>query len=398
MDKTSNTLPLKGVRVLEFTLAVMGPCAGMMLADMGAEVIKVERTPEGDDTRRMKGFGIGFYPYFNRNKQSIVVNLKSSKGKEIVHRLIKTADVVIENFAPGTVDRLGIGYDDAINLNPKIIYCSLKGFMPGPYEKRPALDEVCQMMGGLAYMTGPLGTPLRAGSSVVDILGGSMGVIGILTALYERQKTGKGTLVNATLFESVAILMAQHMAIAAITGKEPPPMPMRGRAWSIYDLFDVSGEQIFLGITSDRHWKRFCEVFGFDDLLSDARLETNQSRIEQRDWLLSSIADRLSTMDKSTVMELAERASIPFAPVSKPAELFEDPQMNQSGSLMETQLAPDVIAKMPKLPIRLKGHEFSLRNSAPALGEGSRHILNDIGLTDSEIEKLQSENVFGSVK
>ena len=174
--------------------------------------------------------------------------------------------------------------------------------MPGPYEKRPALDEVVQMMGGLAYMTGPSGRPLRAGASVTDILGGSYGAIGILAALYQRKITGCGQLVQATLFESVAFLMGQHMAIAAITGQAPPPMPDRGRAWSIYDLFKTAdGEQVFIGVTSERHWQRMCETFGFFDWGRDPRLASNQGRIDQREWFLPALQDRLGTIEKGRV-------------------------------------------------------------------------------------------------
>jgi len=250
----SNKLPLAGIRVLELGHTVMGPTCGMVLADLGADVFKVERTGKGDDTRWLKGFGSGFFTNFNRNKKSLAIDLKSDKGKELFLKLVGHVDVLIENFGPGTVDRLGIGYAACKKINPGLIYCALKGFMPGPYEKRPALDEVVQMMGGLAYMTGPSGRPLRAGASVTDIMGGSYGAIGILAALYQRQFTGKGQLVQATLFESVAFMVGQHMAIAAITGEPPPPMPERGRAWSIYDLFATAdGQQVFVGITSERH-------------------------------------------------------------------------------------------------------------------------------------------------
>ena len=392
---SSKPLPLSGIRVLEMSLAVMGPCAGMVLADMGAEVIKIERAPDGDETRRLKGFGSGFFPYFNRNKTSLAVNLKSEEGKGLVYRLLETADVLLENFAPGTVDRLGFGYDKASKINPKLIFCSLKGFMPGPYEKRPALDEVCQMMGGLAYMTGPEGRPLRAGSSVVDILGATYGVIGILAALTERESTGKGQFVKATLFESVAMLMAQHMAVAAISGQAPPPMPMRGRTWSVYDLFQLKDGQVFIGITSDRHWVRFCEIFGYPDFGDDERLATNQGRIEQRDWFLPELTRRFAGFTKKEIMKLAEEASIPFAPVTQPVDLFEDPQLNLSGSLMETPLTQGITAKMPKIPLRMGDHEFDLRKPAPKVGEGGRQLLSEMGLSDDEMADLQKSGVIG---
>lgn len=390
-------LPLDGIRVIELSLAVMGPLTGMVLADMGAEVIKVEKAPDGDDTRRLKGFGAGFFPYFNRNKKSLALDLKSSQGKEVLRRLLKTSDVMIENFAPGTIDRLGFGYDTVKELNPRLIYCSLKGFMPGPYEKRPALDEVCQMMGGLAYMTGPSGRPLRAGASVVDILGGTYGVVGILAALWEREHTGEGQYLRATLYESVALLMAQHMAVAAITGEEPPPMPERGRAWSVYDLFPAADGQVFIGITSDRHWQRFCQVFGFDDLAGDERLATNQGRIEERHRLLPELRKRLQAMPKDRIMALAEEARIPFAPVTRPVELFDDPHLNQSGGLVEMALAPGVKAKMPRIPLRMDAHDFRLRSDPPAVGQGGETVLRKLGYDDAQIEALRREGIIAAV-
>jgi crotonobetainyl-CoA:carnitine CoA-transferase CaiB-like acyl-CoA transferase len=387
-------LPLEGILVLELGHTVMGPTAGMVLADMGADVYKVERTGKGDDTRWLKGFGAGFFTYFNRNKKSISIDLKSGKGIEILLKLIEKADVLIENFGPETVERLGVGYDICRKRNPRLIYCSLKGFMPGPYEKRPALDEVVQMMGGLAYMTGPTGRPLRAGSSITDILGGSYGVIGILAALYQRQLTGQGQLVQATLYESVAFLVGQHMAITAITGQAPPPMPDRGRAWSIYDLFKTAdGELVFIGVTSNRHWQRMCETFGFSDWAADPLLATNQGRIEEREWFLPQLQDRLGKLDKADLMALAEKAGLPFAPVARPQDLFEDPHLNQSGSLAATTLPNGGIAKLPKIPLRMDQASFDLRSNPPGIGEGSRELYKALGFSDADIRELLKEGV-----
>lgn len=392
---TNANLPLKGLKVLELGHTVMGPTCGLILADMGADVYKVERTEKGDDTRWLKGFGSGFFTYFNRNKKSISIDLKSEKGKALLLKLIGVADVLIENFGPGTVDRLGAGYDVCSKANPRLIYCSLKGFMPGPYENRPALDEVTQMMGGLAYMTGPIGRPLRAGTSVTDILGGSYGVIGILAALHQRSITGRGQLVQASLFESVAFLVGQHMAIAAITGQAPPPMPERGRAWSVYDLFTTAdGDQVFVGITSDRHWKRMCDIFEFADWQKDDRLATNQSRVEAREWFLPELHKRLGKLAKKELMALAEKAEIPFAPVNRPQDLFEDEHLNQSGGLVETKTPNGKTAKLPKIPLRMNLQSFELRNNPPQIGEGSRKIYRECGLTDDEIQQLLAEKVI----
>jgi crotonobetainyl-CoA:carnitine CoA-transferase CaiB-like acyl-CoA transferase len=399
MDQRKNEvklLPLTGIRVLELSLAVMGPTAGMILADMGAEVIRIEPTPHGDETRRLKGFGTGFFPAFNRNKRSIILNLKSPAGKEIMDRLIETADILVENYAPGTIDRLGFGYDRVSGINPRLIFCSLKGFMPGPYEKRPALDEMCQMMGGLAYMTGPAGRPLRAGASVLDIMGGSYGVIGILTALYERERTGRGQHVLATLFESVVMLMAPNMAMTAITGQAPPPMPERGRSWSVYDLFETSDQnKVFVGITSDAHWQRFCQTFGYDDLLADHRLATNNRRVEAREWFIPELNCRLAKLTKAEIMKNAEDACIPFSPIARPDDLFNDPHLNASGGLLETTLLDGRKTKLPRIPVRLDNYDFGLRYDPPVPGEGGEELLLSLGLNRDRIVALKSEGIIG---
>jgi crotonobetainyl-CoA:carnitine CoA-transferase CaiB-like acyl-CoA transferase len=393
--KQTNTLPLSGISVLEFGHTVMGPTCGMILADMGAEVIKIEKAPQGDDTRRLKGFGAGFFVYLNRNKKSLAVDLKSPEGLEVIKRLVKYADVLVENFGPGTIDRLGLGYETCSGLNPKLIYCALKGFMPGPYEKRPALDEVVQMMAGLAYMTGPSGRPLRAGASVTDIMGGCFGVIGILAALHQRSLTGKGTIVRASLFESVAFLVGQHMAVAAVTGQAPPPMPERGRTWSIYDLFETrDGEQVFLGVTSGRHWQRMCEVFGFTDWADDKRLSTNQSRIESRDWFLPKLAKRLGAFSKDELMNLALKAQVPVAAVARPQDLLEDEHLNASEGLVTTTLPNGKQGKLPKIPLQMEGCDFGLRQDPPKVGQGGAEFLEKAGLTSEKIESLRKDGVL----
>jgi len=394
MQGAQDSLPLSGIRVLELSHAVMGPTCGLILADMGAEVIKIERAPEGDETRRLKGFGTGFFPFLNRNKKSIAIDLKSDRGREVLRKLIISADVFLENFAPGTVERLGFDYDKISQLNPKLIYCALKGFMPGPYEMRPALDEVVQMMGGLAYMTGPLGQPLRAGASVVDIMGGTYGAVAIMTALYEREKTGKGQPVTATLFESTAFMMGQHMAVSAITGKPSPPMPNRVSAWAIYDRFETKeGEMVFVGVTSDRHWKRFCETFGLTALGEDRRLATNNERVAQRQWLIPELQRVFKTMTKEELFKLCEEAEIPFSPIAKPEDLFEDLKLNEGGGLLETTLAGGIKTKLPRIPIRIGSYDFGLRNDPPEVGQDCQEILQSIGLTPDEIEELRRDKI-----
>ncbi len=396
-NTTANpTLPLDGIRVLEFAHSNMGPTAGLILADLGADVIKVEPAA-GDSTRRLVGFAAGFFGTFNRNKRSLAVDLKSGDGRALLHRLAATADVAIENYAPGTMDRLGCGYADFAKINPRLVYCALKGFLSGPYEHRPALDEVVQFMAGLAYMTGPPGQPLRAGSSVVDIMGGAFAVIGIQAALRERERTGRGQLVKSALFESTAFLMAQHMAGQAVTGRAPPPMPSREGAWAIYEPFATAdGEQIFVGLTSDRQWRRFCEHFARADLLQNPAYKTNEDRVRARPVLLPVIAAIVGRHKLAELAELFDRIDIPFAPVAKPGDLFDDPQLNAGGRMLEIAFQNGKRAKLPRLPIEMGEHDFALRRQAPTIGENSREILAELGLAREEIDALIKRGVVAA--
>jgi len=270
---TDATNALAGIRVVEFSHMIFGPSCGLVLADLGADVIKVEPPEIGDRTRRLRGAGAGFFPMFNRNKRSLALNVKTAAGLAVARRLIDGADVLIENFRPGAMDRLGLGYQALRDSNPGLIYYSAKGFLPGPYEHRAALDEVVQMMSGLAYMTGPPGRPLRAGASVVDIMGGAFGVIGILAALRERERTGRGQRVTSALFESAVFLCGQHMLQHQVTGAPAKPMPMRDPAWAVYDVFTCrDGAQVFVGVVSNTQWRDFCADFQLDDLLADSEL------------------------------------------------------------------------------------------------------------------------------
>lgn len=388
-------LPLAGVRVIELGHVVMGSSCGLVLADMGAEVIKVEKAPGGDDTRRFGGFGSGLFHFFNRNKKSLVVDLKTAAGKEVLSRAIATADVLVENFGPGAVERLGFGYEACKEINPGLIYCSLKGFMPGPYEDRPSLDNLVQMMGGLAYMTGPAGRPLRAGASVTDILGGTFGALGIITALYERRATGKGQKVTASLYEATAYLVGQHMSAAAVLGHGLPPMPEGENPWAIYDLFETaSGEQVCIGVVSDRHWSKLCEALELPSLGADPAYATNDGRKKARDFLLGELQKRIATLATDDVNARCERAGLPFAPVRKPVDLFEDRQLLEGGGMVETRLNDGRSVPLPRIPLRMNGHDFGLRLETPAIGEGARAFLADLGYDTESIARLVQDSVL----
>ncbi|MEP0804255.1 MAG: CoA transferase [Chloroflexota bacterium] len=385
--------PLSSLRVLEFSHAVLGPACGLILADLGAEVIRIE-PPSGDPTRNLKGFGTGYYPFFNRNKKSLAIDIKTDAGREIIFKLLETTDVLIENFGPGTMDRLGFGYEALASRYPTLVYCSLKGFLPGPYASRLALDEVVQMMSGLAYMTGPVGQPLRMGASVIDVTTGMMGALAVLAALRERHATGKGQLVKSALFETAAFLMGHHMAYAAVTKEPVPPMPARVSAWAIYRTFQTSdNELVFIGVTSDKQWTRFCEVFGRQDWLADERLATNNRRIEQREWFLPQVAEMICKYSKAEVIKRCEIAELPFSPVAKPEDLFADEQLVHGGSLLETTLPNGDVTQLPRLPFLMNGAGSGLEMNPPKVGEHSREVLASAGLDTDEIEELIGKGI-----
>jgi len=397
----ADTLPLHGIRVVEFTHMVMGPSCGLVLADLGAEVIKIEPL-SGDATRRLLGSGAGFFAAFNRNKQSLALKLDDERGREIVLRLVAQSDVFSENFKAGALDQWGLSYAALSALNPRLVYVSHKGFLPGPYEHRTALDEVVQMMGGLAYMTGPEGRPLRAGSSVNDIMGGLFGAIGAMAALRRRDLTGRGGEVQSALFENNVLLMAQHMMQYAVTGKAAAPMPSRISAWAMYDVFTVrDGQQIFLAAVSDRQWAQLCDEFGFSDLKADERLRSNNDRVRARDWMMPALRERLAIYSAEELARRFDARGLPYAPITRPQELFDDPHLLATGGLAPTQVPADangagraVSTRSALLPLALDGQRLPLRRQPPSIGEHSRQVMLDLGYSHTDIQALVDQGII----
>lgn len=394
--------PLHGLKLLELSHTIMGPCAGLLLADLGADVIKVEPTPSGDHTRQLPGFAAGFFATFNRNKRSVAINLKTDRGREAFYTLVKDADILIENYGPGTMERLGCGWETLETLNPRLVYLTLKGFLAGPWQHRPALDEVVQFQSGLAYMTGPPGQPLRAGASVVDILGAVFGVTGVLAALRERDATNKGQRVSSSLFESAVFLMAPHMAASATSGEIIPPMTARRGAWGIYDVFTVAKEeQIFIGVTSDAQWKRFCDEFKFQSLFADDRLSTNAKRCEERGWLIPALREQLTALNFDAVRDLCERADISWSPVGRPEDLFTNEHLAWGEGLLNTALATANNSNanntlLPSLPLEFGNDKrrTTLDRQPPEVGEHTTEILQAAGFTPQEIDGLAAESII----
>jgi crotonobetainyl-CoA:carnitine CoA-transferase CaiB-like acyl-CoA transferase len=393
---TEKNLPYAGLRMVEFTHMVMGPTCGMVFADLGAEVIKVE-PPKGDNTRNLLGSGAGFYPLFNRNKKSLVLDLKTPEGREAVLKLIATADIVSHNFRPETMAAQGLDYASLQKLNPRLIYIALKGFLPGPYEHRTALDEVVQMMGGLAYMTGPVGQPLRAGTSVNDIMGGMFGAIAAMAALAQREKTGQGQEVQAALYENNIFLVAQHMMQYAVTGQPADPMPNRISSWAVYDVFTVKdGEQIFLSAVSDKQWAVFCDALGFADLKADPLYGNNNDRVRERPRLLAQLRERFAQYSAQELTDIFEKNGLPYAPIKRPQDLMDDPHLLATGGLTPITLPDGKQTNTVLFPFTLDGQRMGVRMSPPKLGEHSLELLQSLGYDKAKAIKLGAADVHNT--
>lgn len=391
-NTTTAKHPLDGIRVAEFTHMVMGPTCGLILADLGADVVKIE-PPGGDKTRRLPGSGAGYFPMYNRNKRSVCLDLKTEAGKTAALKIIDSADVLIENFRPGAMEKLGFGYEDLAKRNPRLIYCSEKGFLDGPYAHRTALDEVAQMMGGLAYMTGPPGRPLRAGASVIDVQGGLFGALGVLAALQQRQHTGLGQQVVSSLFENSVFLVGQHMAQFAVTGQPAAPMPARISAWAVYEVFDTADEQqVFVGVVSDTQWRQFCQSFELSEFEKDTSLTTNADRVRQRDRIIPVIKATFARYRQQDLMDKLERTGLPFAPIARPEAMFDDPHLQASDGLLELTLTDGQHAgskaRLPALPLAMDGRRFQCRKDLPRIGQHTMDVLIEVGYSASEVAKM----------
>ena len=391
MEVSNEFRPLDGIRVVEFSHMVFGPACGMFLGFLGAEVVKVEPVT-GDKTRQLTGMGASFFPTFNRGKKSVTLDTSTDEGRAAFDALIGSADVLVENFRDGSLAKMGLDPESLRRLNPKLITVACKGFLRGPFEHRSALDEVVQMMTGLAYMTGPKGEPLRVGSSANDIMGGLFGAYAVIGALNEREQTGRGREVRVGLFENSLLLVAQHMVQYELLGSEPPPMPDRDFSWPVYDIFQTrDGRDLFIAAVTEGQWGLLCGILKLESLLSDPALQTRMGQIEARSRTIPIVGNAVKNFDTGYLEKQFEDAGIPYAPVLRPAEMYEDPQANQIGGLPVSKLSDGRTFRSPVMPIEIDRGRITPNLDVPATGAGSVDILSRLGFDRNFIAKATGE-------
>jgi crotonobetainyl-CoA:carnitine CoA-transferase CaiB-like acyl-CoA transferase len=379
--------PLEGIRVVEMSHMIMGPSCGMFLGYLGAEVIKVE-PPQGDKTRKLTGMGRPMFPLFNRGKKSVTIDVKTEAGRKALERLLSTADVFVENFRDASLVKAGVDAQTLRRKFPKLIFAACKGFLSGPYQNRTALDEVVQMMTGLAYMTGPTGRPLRVGSSANDIMGGLFAAFSVLAALLERKETGNGREVRVGLFENCLLLVAQHMVQFELEGKNPPPMPEREFSWPVYDIFDdKNGKQMFVGAVTEGQWATICKLLGLDELLSDVRLQNRMDQINGRGWTIPLVAEKIAQRTSEELAPEFEAAGLPFSPIAKPCDMYDDPHVMRPGG-MATSAYEGTTFRAPALPFEIDGTMLTGGGDVPEIGRDNMEIFGALGLDLNDLNEL----------
>lgn len=393
-------LPLEDIKVLDFTRVLAGPYCTMVLADLGAEVIKIEAPNVGDDARAFGPYIGGESAYFmslNRNKESITLNLKSKKAIEIVKELVKKADVVTENFKPGTMEKLGIGYEVLKEINPKIIFASTSGFgQTGPYSNRPAYDGVIQAMGGIMSITGQKGgEPTRVGPSIADIIAGLFTAIGVLSALNKRAHTGEGMNVDVSMLDCQVGVLENAISRYFVTGESPKPMGNRHASVTPFEPFDTKDGQIIIAVANDNLFAKLCKLLNLENLISHEKFLTNALRTQNYEELRPIIAEKM--LQKSTEeWKLALlNAGIPSGPINNIEMLVNDEQVLFRNMIQEVHHTKIGMSHLPGIPIKISGCDDNIRFAAPTIGQHSEKILKHyLSYTDQEIEKMRQENVL----
>jgi crotonobetainyl-CoA:carnitine CoA-transferase CaiB-like acyl-CoA transferase len=392
---TADFRPLSGIRVVEMTHMIMGPSCGMFLGQLGAEVIKVE-PPAGDKTRYLSGMGSPFFPLFNRGKKSVQLDTATELGRAALDKLLATADVFVDNFRDESLARMGADPVELRQRFPRLILASHKGFLSGPYQERTAMDEVVQMMTGLAYMTGPTGRPLRVGSSANDIMGGLFGALSVVCAIMERETTGRGRDLRVGLFENCLLLVAQHMVQFELEGVNPPPMPERTFSWPVYDIFTtIDGKQIFVSAVTEGQWATLCDILGLPALKADPRLQTKMDTINARSWTLPIITGVIAGRHFDELVTVFEEKGISFSPIAKPGDMFQHPHVMRPGGLATSRMPDGRTFRAPALPFEVDGTMMTGGGDLPEVGQHTDEVLGALGLSAKDIEAARGQRPAG---
>jgi len=392
--------PLTGVRVVDLTRALAGPYCSMMLGDMGADVLKVEMPGSGDETR---GWGppfvngeSGYFLSVNRNKKGMTLNLKDARGKEIVAKLMARADVVLQNFSPGTLEKLGFPYDRIKGLNPRIVYCAISGFgQSGPSAGKAAYDQILQGLGGLMSITGPVGgPPIKVGVPIADIVSGMFAAYGVMVALFHRERTGQGQAIDTSLLDGQVALLTFQAQRYFLTGKAPGWGGNCHPLIAPYELFRTKDSYVNVAVGNDSLWTRFCQSLGLEQCLDDPRFRTNPDRLANRDALVGIIEERFSRSTTAEIVALLDGVGVPSGAVHDLAEVFADPQVGHLG-LEQVMQHPTVGAlRQTGIPYRFSESPGGLRLPPPLLGQHTDEVLRDLGYSKEEIGRLRQDGVI----
>lgn len=372
----------------------------MILADLGAEVIKVERPGTGDGSRQwgppfIQGES-GYFLSINRNKKSMTLNLQSEKGRAILQRIASSCDVVVENFRPGTAQRLGADYATLSKINPKLIYCSISGFgQDGPYRLKPSYDIVGQAMGGLMSLTGEKDRPpVKIGVAISDIFAGMFAAIGILGAVIARDRMGRGQMIDVSLLDGVISILSHQAGYFFASGENPEKLGSAHPTIAPYQAFKGSDAYFVVAVGNDSLWKRFCRGLGLNEVMTDARFATNPDRLRNRDELTQILEKVFATKSSREWVELIEAAGVPCGPVLSLSEIFEDPQVLHRRMVEEVQHPKAGKIKVVGVPFKLSDTPASIRTPPPTLGEHSKEVLRSLGYGDKEIDELAKSGVI----
>jgi len=393
-------LALEGLRVLDLTRVLVGPYTTMILADLGAEVIKLEMPGTGDDARAFPPHINGESAYFmslNRNKRSMTLNLKSERGKVLFIEMVKSVDIVVENFRPGTMERLGVGYDVLREANPSLIYAAASGFgQTGPYSRRPAYDAIVQAMGGIMSITGQAGgIPTRVGSSIGDIIAGLFATIGILAAVTHRQKTGQGQQIDVSMLDSQVAILENAIARYTAAGEVPQPIGNRHPAITPFEPFDTKDGQLMIAAGNDVLWAKLCKSINCVELISDPRFLTNTLRTENHRELKQLLTDRIREKSTETWRALLDEAGVPNGPINSIDQVVIDPQVIAREMIVEVDHPQAGKTLLPGIPIKMSETPGSIRQPAPLLGQHTFEILHDVfGYTPEQIASFEGLGLF----